>query len=253
MSAAPSSATRLLAFRLGAEQFVMEAEAALEVFPAPRLSRVPHAPDALLGVAGLRGDAVPVFSLARLAGREEASCERIILADLDGRVGLAVTAVSQILDADEAVGLPLLNPEALIARAMPERRRRSVSSRSASTFKSEARDIETLALLTFSAGRQDFALPLSAVEEVLALPDDITVMPHADAATVGSMAWRGMVLPLLSLARLLGMDRAEAAQRPAASGGHYACRGASPRAGGRCSEVGRARRRDRHRSGSPAA
>lgn len=213
MPAATSSATRLLTFRLGAERFAMAAETALEVLPTPRLSRVPHAPEALLGVAGLRGDAIPVFSFARLMGREDVPCERIILTDLDGQVGLAVTAVSELLDGRVAPGVPLLDPAALITGAMPDRRRRATSGRSVPTVESGKEEVESLPMLAFTVGQQDFALPLSAVEEVLPLPEDVTLMPHADAATVGSIAWRGMILPLLSLAGLLGMERAEGRRR----------------------------------------
>jgi purine-binding chemotaxis protein CheW len=208
LARAPSSAGRLLAFRLGEERFGMDATAVREVRPPLRLSRVPHAPDALLGVAGLRGEVVPILSLARLMGREETGSERIILADLDGPVGLAVTAVSQMVTASEAKGIPLLDIAALIARAMPERRARVKTARTASMHDVGEDRAQNIAMIAFAAGGQDFALPVTAVEDVLRLPATIARLPHADAATIGSIAWRDSLLPLLLLSGLLGMAAA---------------------------------------------
>ncbi len=67
--------------------------------------------------------------------------------------------------------------------------------------------------MTFAVGHQDFALPLGCVEEVLRLPADIAIMPHADAAVVGSAAFRNATLPLLSLSALLALPGTDADSR----------------------------------------
>lgn len=195
----------MLTFRIGEEAMAMPVAALREIVPPPRLTRVPHAPEALLGMAGIRGEVVPVFSAARLLGRGEAAVERVILAEFDGPVGLAVSAVSHMVGGEEAEGLVAVDMAALIARALPERRARRAGTSAAGKAQAGGQQAETLALIAFRAGGQDFALPLAATLDVLRLSDGITRMPLADVATLGSIGWRGQVLPLLSLASLLAL------------------------------------------------
>lgn len=184
----------------------MAAALVREVVPLPRLARVPHAPGALMGVANIRGAVVPVLSVASLLGRWEAPVQRVIVAEMDGPVGLAVTSVAQMVDGEDAKAVMRLDLAGLVAAAVPRRqaRRGGGAILGASTGTAEAAS-ETIALVAFAAGGQDFALPLGAIEEVLRLPPEIARMPHADAATLGSVASRGAVLPLLSLAALLAL------------------------------------------------
>ncbi|WP_395397744.1 chemotaxis protein CheW [Novosphingobium sp. BL-8A] len=206
-------AERMLAFSVGERQLGLPATLVREIAPPARLSRVPHGPDALLGLANLRGIVVPVLSVARLLGEPDVETGRIIVADLDGPIGLAVSAVAR-LTGDEAVqDLSRLDIAALLKRAVPERRAPAAAHGLARMGEDKVADraVEggTHALVAFLAGGQDFALPLDSVEEVVRVPVDITVMPHADAAVVGTMALRREVLPLLSLTALLGLREGE--------------------------------------------
>lgn len=206
MAHAPAPDARTLTFSVGDERLGMAAALVQEVVTLPRLARVPHAPDALMGVANIRGAIVPVLSLASLLGREQAAVQRVIVTQLDGPVGLAVSGVSQILDGEEAAGVARLDIAGLVAAAVPERRaRRSADAIVATSVQMGGTVSETIALVAFAVGGQEFALPLAAIEEVLRLPPDIARMPHGDAAALGSVASRGAVLPLLSLAVLLAL------------------------------------------------
>lgn len=208
MPDALASTDRLLRFRLGEQALSMAARQVREILVAPRLARVPHGPAALLGLAAVRGEAVPVLSLAALMGRSEAAIEKIILADIDGPVGIAVSGVSHIGENSQSDVVPRIDIAALIAAAMPERRapRRSAELGlglvPAQPLETQG---ETLPLIAFTTGGQEFALPLASVEDVLRLPDQLTRLPHSENATIGTIPWRGSVLPLLSLTGLLGM------------------------------------------------
>ncbi|EJL26228.1 chemotaxis signal transduction protein [Novosphingobium sp. AP12] len=184
----------------------MAASLVQEIVPLPRLARVPHAPAALLGVAQIRGVIVPVLSVASLLGRAQSPVQRVIVAEMDGLVGLAVTRVSQIVNDDEAICALQVDFASLIGAAVPERReRRSAGAIVAATGRTEEAPAEAVVLVAFAVAGQDFALPLSSTEEVLRLPAGIARLPHADAAALGSVASRGAVLPLLSLAALLAL------------------------------------------------
>ncbi len=83
----------LLALRVGTEPFAMRVLEATGILAARPLSFVPSRRRELLGVAGLRGNVVPVYSVARLlGGADEAETPRfLVLAAAGGeeRVALA--------------------------------------------------------------------------------------------------------------------------------------------------------------------
>jgi purine-binding chemotaxis protein CheW len=93
LAQAPATDARTLTFSVGGELLGMAAWMVQEIVPLPRLARVPHAPAALMGVAQIRGVIVPVLSVASLLGREQSQVQRVIVTDMDGPVGLAVTDV----------------------------------------------------------------------------------------------------------------------------------------------------------------
>jgi purine-binding chemotaxis protein CheW len=206
---APEADARTLTFSVGSELLGIQASLVQEIAPLPRLARVPHAPEALMGVAQVRGVIVPVLSAASLLGREQSPVHRMIVTEMDGPVGLGVTGVSQIVDGDEAASVMRIDLAGLVAAAVPDRRARRVSSAiiAASTRTDDAH-AETITLVSFAISGQDFALPLAAIAEVLRLPSEIAHMPHGDAAALGSIASRGAVLPLLLLSALLGLPSA---------------------------------------------
>lgn len=205
----PVTDARTLTFRLGGETLAMAASLVQEIVPLPRLARMPHAPAALMGVAQIRGVIVPVLSVASLLGQAQSSVQRVIVAEIGGPVGLAVTGVSQIMDREDAVSATRIDIASLVAAAVPDRlARRSTGTIVAASAQTIDTDTETVALVAFAVAGQDFALPLASIEEVLRLPPGIARMPHADAATLGSVVSRGAVLPLLSLAGLLALPMA---------------------------------------------
>jgi purine-binding chemotaxis protein CheW len=59
---------RVLVFRVGGERFAVSLPAIDEVIEAPRLQRVPDAPEHVRGVATLRGDLLSVFDPLSLLG-----------------------------------------------------------------------------------------------------------------------------------------------------------------------------------------
>jgi purine-binding chemotaxis protein CheW len=84
----------LLALRVGTEPFGMRVLEAAGILAARPIAAVPSRRPELLGVAGLRGNIVPVFSVARLIGRaaDESEVPRfLVLAAVgaDERVALA--------------------------------------------------------------------------------------------------------------------------------------------------------------------
>jgi purine-binding chemotaxis protein CheW len=84
--------------RVGRERYAVPIENVLEVAELGRLSTVPGAAAAVLGVRNLRGQVLPVFDLARvLAIAGDGSVRRVVVAEHDGRLaGLAVDEVTEV-------------------------------------------------------------------------------------------------------------------------------------------------------------
>jgi purine-binding chemotaxis protein CheW len=205
----------MLTFRVDGQSFALGTETIWEVARMPRISRVPNAPASLLGLANLRGSVIPVLSMARLLNLDAAAPTRIIVIDVGERVGLAVDDARQALASDDVRGAKEIDAAELVARNMPakvERRSRGTGTGVLSPDE-HTDEIDTIALLAFAIGNQEFAMPLAVVEEVLRLPQDIAVMPDADDVVVGSAAVRGAVLPLLSLRALLALPAVDDSPR----------------------------------------
>jgi purine-binding chemotaxis protein CheW len=201
---APDTHSQLLSFRVAGERFGLPAERVREIARMPKLTRVPYAPPSLLGLANFRGAVLPVLSFATLAGQPRGSEARVILLDGVDPIGLAVDEVNALVATDGASTVRAVEIDALIAKSLTgQTARRSLGMGSAATA-TNAR-AEEVALVVFALGRQEFALPLGAVEEIVRIPADVTPMPHGDAVVVGSITVRGALLPLLSLAALLAL------------------------------------------------
>ncbi|MBO9601231.1 MAG: chemotaxis protein CheW [Novosphingobium sp.] len=190
----------MLAFTAGNRRFGIAANLVREVGRLPRLTPVPHAPPSLLGLGNLRGEALPVVSAARLLGLEEQAPERIVVIEGDHPAALAIERIDGIVSGGERDLPPFAD---LLDRCFPARIGATGHRRAAR--QSDAADHDRLALLTFAIGEQLFALPLEDIENVLRVPAEIALLPHGDAATVGTIAWRDRPLPLFSLAALLDL------------------------------------------------
>lgn len=100
--AAAGSAESILVFRLGEEEYGLPLQVVEEVVrPPDRLAPLPRAPDFVLGVMSLRGEATPVIDQARrfgAAAQAGASGRRVLVARVGGlKAGFLVDGVSEIL------------------------------------------------------------------------------------------------------------------------------------------------------------
>lgn len=203
---------QLLALRVADGRFGIPASMVREVARLPRLTRVPHAPPAMLGLANIRGAALPVLSLAQLLGRTPGDERRIVVVDADVPVGLAVDAVAELLGADDA-SIEAVDAAGLVAATIVAGAERVRASAGADGEAIAESADSAISIVTFAIAGQAFALPLDAVEEVLRMPAEVAAVPHADPVVLGSIAVRGALLPLLSLAGLLALPGAEITPR----------------------------------------
>ena len=204
------AAAQRLTFRVADRCFAVPAAAVREVVRPPRTTRVPHAPDSLIGLANLRGNVLPVVALATLIDREATTAGRVIVLERENPVGLLVDEVSGVVEngAGEAEALDLDSLLAMAFSAHAATRPKALRSASQAVERDTVRADEVV-LLAFALGRQEYALPIGQIDEVMTLPNDITLVPKSGAAALGTVARHGRLLPLLSLRSLLGLPSAE--------------------------------------------
>lgn len=203
-----------MTFRVADARYALPAQSVREVVRRPKLTRVPHAPANLLGLANLRGIIVPLVSLASLTGGATALEGRVIVIDQADPVGLLVDEITAVTAA--SAGVAMLDLPALLATTFGSvsPTGRPIQHASVKRFVENAPAVAPVELLSFAVGGQIFALPIEQVDEVIRLPSDIALLPKADAVIVGSIARHGRLLGLLSLQVLLGLKRDEADGRP---------------------------------------
>lgn len=224
-AASPSAALSVLKFRVANVVMAVRSESVAEVTRAPIVTRVPHAPPCVLGVASIRGRVVPVVSAARLLGVEDGkptAARRTIVLDFDPPLALAVGAVIGLgrLDAsiENAASLFVEDDEAVRTIDLLETLDRAFGvgsiraggrEQAADSHAAERSDTPTdtsRLILTFDVGGQVQALALGVVEEVMDLPGEAAALPHGLQADLGVVPYRSGVLPVVDLAALLGLQ-----------------------------------------------
>jgi purine-binding chemotaxis protein CheW len=228
---------RFLTFRIGDRLYALPAEDVSEIIRIPPLARVPQAPPSLLGLANLRGRILPVASLRRLLGEadgDDAGSRAIVLTGA-APVAVAVDAVQSLLTVDASLvdarqagfaaepgellhgalrhregdgatkilDMPGMLKAAFPPRDRPDRRPAAAGRADPLAAAAEATDAEKL--VTFDVFGQEFALPMTDVQEIVPLFDSVSSVPRADGAVLGVAAYRDTILPIMSLRSLLGL------------------------------------------------
>jgi len=231
---------RFLTFHVGGELYALRSEDVLEVIRMPAVARVPQGPAALLGIGNLRGAVLPIAGLRQLLGKSAAAdsaSARAIVLDIGAPIAVLVDAVSALeyaaaeqidtrpkevgadggerllgvlsvaRDKDKEVA-KILDIKAMLeaafssrSRARPDTRPKAPAPMRDATRAGE----ETETLVTFEVVGQEFALPLTDVEEIIPAPASVTALAHSEAVVLGLTAVRDTLLPLLSLRALLGL------------------------------------------------
>ncbi len=108
--------TRVVVCRVAGERFALPIAAIREVVATPALARLPGAPEAVRGIANVRGTLVTVVSGPALFGIRNAGSTDwlLVLSMCDGTVGLEVDEVEDVHAVGTAGRLPTLDVEALV-------------------------------------------------------------------------------------------------------------------------------------------
>lgn len=228
---------QFLTFRVGERRYALPTKSITEVVRVPPVARLPLSPRPLMGLANLRGSVLPVVSLSALLGQpapNAASAARAIILTGVHSAALVVDAVEGLvsreagridttqahLTADQGEHLAgvfsvdgeehvtrILDVDRMLASQFAPRRgaRQPMRHDTAPRLLNEAeKTTARLALIAFDVAGQVYALALSDVHEIIAVPAAVSVIPRAEAVLLGVIAYRDGLLPMLSLRVLLG-------------------------------------------------
>jgi purine-binding chemotaxis protein CheW len=236
---------RFLTFHVGGRLYALRSEDVLEVMRMPAVARVPQGPPALLGIGNLRGAVLPIAGLDRLLGitaSADGASARAIVLDIGAPIAILVDAVAALeyaaaeqidtrpkdvgadgterllgvvaVGADKKVA-KILDIKAMLEAAFSSRSRerpREATPGAAIQVREQSLEAEeTESLVTFEVAGQEFALPLSDVEEIIPAPPGVTALAHSEAVVLGLTTVRDTLLPLLSLRGLLGFPSKQTA------------------------------------------
>ncbi len=229
---------RLVTFEVAGQEYALPLEAVREIVTAPEsLTVVPGSDDAVRGVMPYRDGLLPLLSLRRLLGLPSAllSREKVLIVPLgDVLIGFVADRTRTVLSVDPSCVEPA--PPVLAARAggetqikeiyragngrlisilAPERMFREdvmqkllqgdASMKAKADDSGVASDASELRFLVFRLNDSEFALPISAVEEVARVPDQITRLPKTPKFLEGVVNLRGEVLPVIDQRRRFEM------------------------------------------------
>jgi purine-binding chemotaxis protein CheW len=248
--AADGAPRRYVTFHVNDGLWGIPLEDVQEITRMPTMARVPRSSRSLQGLANLRGQVLPVTSLRRLLRFDDqppGDATRVVVLDRGSPIGFVVdrmaalvTAAPDGIEAADAVAsdveaeflqgtlkgshasgaVRILDVDRLLERDFRPKARQTetVATRSKAgevQAQSTPAPANKLVLVSFEIGRQEYALPLDRVQEIVPLPDSISVIPRADTAVLGVTSLRDTLVPLLSLHALLGFPIPQATdERP---------------------------------------
>jgi purine-binding chemotaxis protein CheW len=235
-----SDMCQFVTFVVGQEVFAVDLAPVQEIIRVPEVVAVPMAPPSLDGLANLRGKILPIISLRRIFGFEERPYDdstRAVVIDLGQPLGFVVDRVASVVSVDRSqiespgsikstVNTELLSgllkdvgghkmimvldfgrliaSQFAAARAASEDSERSSVSIKPLDAASEATSAE-LQFVSFEVAKQEYAIIIDDVQEIVQVPADIVHVPHAKPHVLGVMTLRNRLLPLVSLRRMFGL------------------------------------------------
>ena len=247
-SAATSAPSKMLVtFEVAQQEFALELDAVQEILPAPAaVTLVPRAETLVLGVTSLRDRLLPLLSLRGLLGFPPAPVsdgrEKVVVTNVGGaQVGLVADRARTILAAaDSSIdSLPpvlaartggearlkaiyrgdggrrlvsILSPEQLFREDVMRRLGEGVRNETPRGAADSTQRAEQT-FLVFRLGKDEFGLPIDAVDEVGEVPQKIARLPKTPKFLEGVVNLRGDVLPVVDQRRRFDMPAADQLER----------------------------------------
>lgn len=224
-------------FRLGAESFGIALHEVEEIVELPPVTKVPDAPDYVLGVICLRDQVMPLVDLSEILSIQQGDAERkrdmvVLLSFGTARIGVVVDEIQEILRVQDGQTLPppqtlseaerehlegiLLLPGRMVSlinvlKIITGDDQEKIAAMGQGLGLADTRAQETipsLELVVFRLGPESYGLRLHEVREII-MVGQITPVPRAPHFVDGVLNLRGEVMPVVDLRTRFGLDRVE--------------------------------------------
>lgn len=247
-----SDELQLVSFEVAGQEYAISIEDVQEIVQIPeQIIHVPHSESHVLGVMTLRNRLLPLVSLRRmfaLTAQDADERSRIVVVSLGSMsVGIVMDTVNEVLRVakSEVDAMPSLLARdgdladiSQICRLEGGKRLVSIIS-AANLFRHSAvkealttvdnlhEDEARLAgadlddekadddeqVVVFRLDKEEYGVPISSVQEIVRVPDELTRVPKAPPFVEGVINLRGSVLPVIDLRRRLGLATVERSDR----------------------------------------
>ena len=222
-------------FSLGSESFGVALTNVEEIVDLPQVTKIPDAPDYVLGVICIRDQVLPLLDFTHLlrveGANDDAPKEMVILLSFENaRLGMVVDGIQEIIRIREEDILPaphtlsekekehldgvVIRSDRMVSliRVMEILNREDhqklavMSSSIGSTRVVEQVENHDLSIVVFRLGDESFGMRLHEVREII-MVGQITPVPRAPAFVEGVLNLRGEVMPVLDLRSRFGLER----------------------------------------------
>jgi purine-binding chemotaxis protein CheW len=243
-----SELIQLVSFTVEGQEYAVAISDVQEIVKAPeRIMQVPKAPSHILGIMRLRESLLPVVSLRLLLGLSSLplnETQRVVVLRMGPAraVGVVVDSVNEVLRVSprEVEPVPaMLSKEAGVeeissicrledghrlvsvldtAKMFESGAVKEAINQAASMEESMEREIEREEdhkleedeqVVIFRLGAEEFGVSITAVQEIIRVPEELVRVPKAPAFVEGVVNLRGSVLPVIDQRRHLGLPGSE--------------------------------------------
>ena len=236
--------SQLVSFEVAGQEYGIEIRNVQEIVQVPEhITKVPRSSSAVLGMMNLRNRLLPVVSLRGLFGLEPAPIgeqNRVVVVTLAGgaqSVGVVMDRVKEVLRVSHSVIDPMpaylsgdqglreitsvcrldggkhivsiLDAEAMFAHETLREALGDADDTGASAMSASVRATEEEQFVVFRLMEEEYGVAISAVQEIVRLPETITRVPRSPAFIEGVINLRGTVIPLVDQRTLFGLPGGE--------------------------------------------
>ena len=224
-------------FSLGDENFGIALEQVEEILEIPAITKVPDAPDYVLGVICLREQVLPLVDLTQILQVQGVGGSRqpemvVLVSFGDTAIGVVVDRIQEILRVAPEALLPapqtlsenesdhlegvILRGERMVGllnvmRIITGDDQAKIASLGQGLGLRDSKAVEVVdqeELVVFQLGAERYAMKLQEVREVI-MVGQITPVPRAPQFVEGVLNLRGEVMPVVDLRTRFGLERGE--------------------------------------------
>ena len=242
-----TDARQYVTFYVQDEMFAVPLAEVQEIIRMPDVVGVPRSPPSLEGLANLRGTVLSVTSLRRIFRFEDRAHDdatRVVVINQGVPVGFVVDRMAAVVSVgaeqiepvetieatvrtdllrgmikglDGRPMIMIINPAHLIRSEGMGERGPGTAARIGGGVPEERRTepepSDELQLVSFEVARQEYALGIASVQEIVQVPESISRIPCAERHVLGVMTLRNRLLPLVSLRSMFRLPEAELDER----------------------------------------